>query len=336
MQPPLTAIQATIYDVAARAGCSPRTISRYFNAPHKLADRTRDRIAAVVDELDFRPNAFANRVSRQNLNMMGALVCADTPRHFYHAYRDMVSVASLELARRDRDLLLLSVDSDNEARVIHESFRQRKVDGLLIMGQPSTRLAAELARCSFPKIALGDAVVPDMPGLRRVSVDARAAYSQMTAALLARGYRRPVFVQTAEPRLRLAQHLAGARDAVAACPGATLRVLDAHATLVGAADCLDACLRLDPPPDLVLAQGDILAVCFLQAARARGLAVPADLGVAGFFGLELLDYLAPRLTTVRIPYQRLAEAAVRLLVEAPAATADLLLPAQVELGQSTR
>jgi LacI family transcriptional regulator len=68
------------------------------------------------------------------------------------------------------------------------------------------------------------------------------------------------------------------------------------------------------PPTAVLACSDRMAVGVLRAAQARRLSVPGDLSVIGYENRELAQCTSPALTTVRLPFEEVAElAAYRLL-----------------------
>ena len=69
-------------------------------------------------------------------------------------------------------------------------------------------------------------------------------------------------------------------------------------------------------PDGILALSDVVAAGVLHAVRRAGLRVPADVAVAGFDDLSFSPFLAPPLTTVRLPFDAMARAAVAWLVDA--------------------
>ena len=57
----MTHKQLTIQDIAAAAGVSKTTISRYLNGKYEyMSEETRVRIAAVISETSYRPNRMAN------------------------------------------------------------------------------------------------------------------------------------------------------------------------------------------------------------------------------------------------------------------------------------
>ena len=71
--------------------------------------------------------------------------------------------------------------------------------------------------------------------------------------------------------------------------------------------------------------------------RAMGLRVPEDVSVIGFDGIELGNYLSPRLTTVRQARERIADRSLEILLsdiagERPAV--HELLPFDIVEGES--
>ena len=65
---------STLYDVAKLAGVSPKTVSRVFNESHLVTEATRQRVMAIVQELDYHPNAIAASLKRQRSNVIGFVV----------------------------------------------------------------------------------------------------------------------------------------------------------------------------------------------------------------------------------------------------------------------
>ncbi|HWU14202.1 MAG TPA: LacI family DNA-binding transcriptional regulator, partial [Caulobacter sp.] len=50
---------ATIHDVALQAGVSPKTVSRVMNDHESVSAKTRERVRAAMQALDYHPNAVA-------------------------------------------------------------------------------------------------------------------------------------------------------------------------------------------------------------------------------------------------------------------------------------
>ena len=52
----------TIKQVAAAAGVSVATVSRYFNAPGQLSESTLQKVRQAVEELDYHPSALGRNL----------------------------------------------------------------------------------------------------------------------------------------------------------------------------------------------------------------------------------------------------------------------------------
>jgi LacI family transcriptional regulator len=76
-------------------------------------------------------------------------------------------------------------------------------------------------------------------------------------------------------------------------------------------------MLLDRPdrPSAVFAVNDNTAIGVLSAAHSLGLRVPEDLSLVGYNDIPVVTHLPVALTTVRVPFDRIASDAVRLLLD---------------------
>jgi LacI family transcriptional regulator len=70
-------------------------------------------------------------------------------------------------------------------------------------------------------------------------------------------------------------------------------------------------LDLPQPPTAVFAGSDETAAGVIEAARARGLRIPADISVVGFDDTQVARLVSPPLTTVRQPLREMGGVALR-------------------------
>src|SRR5256885_10079027 len=93
----------------------------------------------------------------------------------------------------------------------------------------------------------------------------------------------------------------------------------------------------DPLPDCVFAVTAVMARGALARLGAGGVAVPADVALAGFDDIPTLRDVYPPLTTVRLPLRRLGEIAARLVLSDDAPQPRVVpVPGEVVLRDSTR
>ena len=80
--------QMRIKDIAAEAGVSPATVSRYLNnRPGQMTEETRARIAAVIERTGYRPRAAARNLRSSRTNLIGVIL-ADIANPFSSAMID--------------------------------------------------------------------------------------------------------------------------------------------------------------------------------------------------------------------------------------------------------
>ena len=154
----------TIEDVAARAGVHAGTVSRALNRPEQVAPATRERIEAIVQELDFVPNRAARGLITGRTDNVAVIVPDITNPTF------AALVRSAGRAARDADLQLLLVDTGEHAEEEVRAARTlaQEVDGFVVLSP--RRLHRELG-------ALGStpAVFVNRPVRGRASVVIRTA-----------------------------------------------------------------------------------------------------------------------------------------------------------------
>ena len=90
----------------------------------------------------------------------------------------------------------------------------------------------------------------------------------------------------------------------------------------------------------MIAYNDLLAIGFIRAVTAAGVAVPEDVRVVGFDNILDADLVQPGLTTLAAPLVSLGSAAVNHLLKSrsrhrPEELEPMLLPARLVVRGST-
>ena len=116
---------------------------------------------------------------------------------------------------------------------------------------------------------------------------------------------------------RAADRMEGVRAAAeqAGIGADQLPVIEAAYTFDDGAKAFGELMALSPRPTAVLCGNDVLAVGAMQKARELGLRVPGDVSITGFDDIDLAGVVDPKLTTVRVPHNRMGEAAAEMLIK---------------------
>lgn len=315
--------QATVYEVAKKAGVSIATVSRVLNTPDRVNETTRDRVHQAIDALGFVPKAEAAARARKMHGRIGVLAPFFTFPSFVARLRGVAAA----LSDSPYELAIYNVDSSSRRIGWLASLPvTRRIDGLIVMALPFDEEAADrLVNHDLPTVLIEFS----RPRFSSVRINDAAGGAMAADHLADLGHTRCAFVGDAEvPDYALPTseyRLDGYRDALRK-RSITLRdcyISRAPHGLETAREATHALLDLAERPTALFAASDTQAMGALMAARERGLHVPRDLAIVGFDDIDVSEYIG--LTTVRQPLEESGRVAVDLLLSR---LADPTRPAQ--------
>jgi LacI family transcriptional regulator len=314
----------TIYDVAARAGVSIKTVSRVMNKEPNVRPAMRERVLEAASALDYSPNLSARSLAGSRSFVIAVFVDAALTIDHWRSERgaDYLSRIQLGATLQCRDAgyhLLIELIDHDAPRVRQEVaalLAALKPDGV-ILTPPSCdneTVLELLDKAGTPYVRLGperrDGVGP------RVHMDDFAAAREMTQHLAGLGHRRIGFI-VGEPRYGASQaRHGGYLDAMKqlGLPVADSWVRQGDFTFQSGLDQAKALLSLPDRPTAIFASNDDMALGCLAAAAELGLMAPGEVSVAGFDDSPSARFSRPQLTTVRQPVVEMASLATRLLI----------------------
>jgi DNA-binding LacI/PurR family transcriptional regulator len=303
----------TIHDVARVAGVGIGTVSRVINNSANVKPMTREKVLNAIAQLDYRPSPIARSMISKRTGSIGVLVPFFTRFFFIEVLRGVEAV----LAQQNRDLVLYNVLSNAQRdRYFTELPMRRKVDGLLIVSlTPEDETASTFAEKGMP-VVLVDAY---SPYLHSLVVDNVGGAYQAVKCLIEKGHRRIGFVNgivegnfkfnQANDRL-IGLHRAFGEAGLLFEPEL---VLVTEWTRQGGKEAAMQLLSQKKRPTAIFAASDMQAVGVLEAAKAFNFAVPDDLSVIGYDGIEISELL--EISTIQQPMQQMGQLGMHKLME---------------------
>jgi DNA-binding LacI/PurR family transcriptional regulator len=307
-------MRATVRDVAALAGVSPKTVSNVINGGVPVRPDTRERVESALAELDYVPNLSA-RGLRNGRSGTIALALPDlgTP------YSAELARWFVELARVRGWAVQIEQTGSDPARELELISRARAhlVDGLILNPVTLGESVVANGRGLPPTVVIGEVEPQDVD---QVHIDSFAAARDMTARLVALGHRRIAVVGTSDDDFRTAtseiRH-AGHRAALAAAgitEDPTLAIAVGTWSSAAAAGAVEGYLDSGSElPDAIVCFTDSMAIGVLHVLAEHGVRVPQDVAVVGFDDVDEAAFAVPSLTTVSFDKRAIAEAALTAL-----------------------
>ena len=306
-------MRATVKDVAARAGVSPKTVSNVINGVVPVSPDTRTRVEEALVALAYVPNLSARGLRNGRTGAIALAFPDLTTPYSAEMSHWFVEVAhergwSVQLEQtgmrpeRERELLIRG--------------KEHLVDGLVLNPVSLDESAIVGAESLPPVVVIGEV---EQSLVDQVRVDSVAAAHDMTEHLIGLGHRRIAVLGTSGEGLDTATARArtlGWAQAMAAAglpTGDDLRWACAAWSPGAAADAVRRRLEYGDAPDALFCFTDSLAIGAGHSLWEAGLRVPDDVSLAGFDDVADGRYALPPLTTVGLDKRRYAERALELL-----------------------
>ena len=125
---------ATIYDVAALAQVSPKTVSRVINDSNLVKESTRLRVMQAIEQLDFHPNAVAKSLKSQRTETVGFVIPYGSDFVFHDpGMLEQIQGAHDVLVSQGYHMILSVPKSHPEALAqVERLMKQKNVDGIIL------------------------------------------------------------------------------------------------------------------------------------------------------------------------------------------------------------
>lgn len=320
-------------DVAAQAGVSYQTVSRVVNGHPSVAEETRRRVQAVIDNLQFRPNNAA----RALVTGRGTTIAVFAGNTTLFGYAG--TLEGIEQAARASGLTVMITVLDQatpeEMRAAVIAATTQPLAGVICLTHDSAgRRALELVPRGLSAIGVGGVTGA---GHACAVVAEREGASAATAHLLELGHQtvHHVAIPSEDGEATRAR---GWRE--------TLQAVHRRVPAMVKATWLprsgyEAGLLLGRRrgATAILAGNDDLAVGLIRGLFDSGLRVPEDVSVVGFDNQPFTEFTRPALTTVQQSFPDIGRAAVGLLqsriADPTLAPETVSVPAPLVVREST-
>ncbi|WP_211290831.1 LacI family DNA-binding transcriptional regulator [Kineococcus xinjiangensis] len=300
---------STLTEVAARAGVSLTTASKAINGQSRVSEETRARVLKAARELSFTPNPMARSLISGRSGTVGLVIVDSLSQRFV-----VPTMLGAEAALSEIDLTMITSDARGDAgrlKAILDMLRQRKVDGILVLGDDNAVTPSLSADIDVPVVYVhGETTQPR--DIAHVPDD-RYGGHLLAEHLLDTGRRRIAHVSGPAGTRAVTERAAGVQSALGSA-GLELAAPIAYGpwSQRWGRQAVERLLTEVPDVDAIVCGSDQIAYGVVTGLQAAGRGVPDDVAVTGYdnwapFALET----DPPLTTVDMNLEDLGAAAVR-------------------------
>ena len=313
-------------DVAKAAGTSVAVVSYVINnGPRPVAEATRQRVLAAIQQTGYRPNAVARALASGSTKTFGLIV----PNIANPFVASMAHVLLQESLNHGHVMLLGDAGDDRQRELeLIQGLLNRQGDGLFSTSVDRHPYIDVIQASGTPLVML-DRIEP-RPGVSMLCVNEREAARQVTAHLLSHGYQQVGMISGPREMLNAQDRIQGWRDAMAQ-HGLTV---PAGSPRQGGSAAGQRMIASGRVPRALFTSNEGQAIGCIRALSEHGLRVPHDVALVCFNGTEQSAFHVPTLTTVRQPLREMARSAIAMLKNGHGEAQLAEFPHHLEIGES--
>jgi LacI family transcriptional regulator len=329
----------TLEGIAKLAKVSRSTVSRVINDDPHVNSKTRKRVLAIIQRLNYHPNVAARGLAAGRTRILGLVIPMGVSALFADPYFPiLIQGVSAACNAHDHSVMLWIAEAEYERRMIRQILHNGLVDGVIVASSRlNDPLIDALSSSHIPFVIIGR--LPERAKLNYVDVDNRRSAKELVEYMLGRGCRRIGTIAGPKNMIAGRDRLQGYLDALRGKGVASDPNLIVEGDFSEASGQAGMHSLLPFAPDAVFVASDSMAVGALREIRAAGLRVPDDIALAGFDDMPFSARMEPPLTTVRQPVHRTgyvaAEALIDLVDKPGSPTRKILLPTELVIRGST-
>jgi DNA-binding LacI/PurR family transcriptional regulator len=321
----------TIKDVAAEAGVSIATVSKYMNKLQHFSPKVEEKIRTSIIKLGYQLNPAAQSMVTGKTKMIGIAIV-----DIYNPYfASIIKGANRAAIASSYNLLVVDLEESTSEEMSLLKGLFPRVDGMVITARVPNLSVDFLTRLKKPFLIFGMSIYPDIPSVR---ADGYAGARTAGEYLYKLGKKRIAYV--GYPGVSWNRYrIKGLSDALKESDAALDLFNVQTLTMAAGQGIVPQLYQTTHKPDAIIGCNDEVAIGIMRGAWDLGLRVPEDVAIMGFDNIPVSQYISPALTTIDTCAEKIGETAVstiiKMIQEPDFNPGNILLPPNLIIRNST-
>lgn len=312
-------MSVTIKDIASRTGVSMATVSRVINNSGYVSSEKRKLVEEAIAEFNFVPSAMAKGLSRQNSNMVGALIPEIDNPFFSGVIHGITEVCD----KKNLNLILCSTNEspEREQRFVR-ALREQRICGLIVASSveeayQNTDYAEIFQNMDCPVVLIDRNILwSDLDG---VFTEDAGAMTELVSCLLNEGHRHIEYLagslNAGSGKKRLQGFYQAFSDHGVPCQESWIHP-SPYSSTEGYRIVQEI---LSGPraqwPSAIVTSNNRLSMGALKSLSEHQLQIPDDIAFGGYDQLEIMEFLSGNLTLLEKDNAEIGRLAMQMLYE---------------------
>lgn len=308
---------ATIKEVAALAGVSIATVSRFINNNGYVSKEVGDRISKAIQELDYVPNRVAISLKKTSTKTIGIVI----PDLSNVSFMDTVKGISDVAIKNNYEPIILSSEEDSESeKKILDVLVSKRVDGIIIASTGGNEEKILKTNESKIPVVLVDRDVCNRDGEIRIDAVVNDNFNgsyKMVNYLISLGHER-IAIITSQKSLTVAnERLEGYIRALEHnnMNISSNYILYGELNFYSGYELTKEVIMQPLKPTAIYAANNLVALGVVAALNEMKISIPSHMSVCAFGDFKYYNVLNPTLTVVNQMAYKIGKESAELLME---------------------
>jgi len=303
----------TLEDIARALKVSKMTVSRAINNHPEISRETRERILAVAQKMNYRPNQFARALTTNRSYLIGIVV----PDLMHSYFAEICRGVELQARPSGYQNLICNTDEDPRKEMAEIEALVSRTDGLIVasaLSEKETKFYRQLTK-DGGRIVLIDRLLEGLKVSAVITDDVHVGVLA-TQHLIKLGHRQIGHLRGTSASTSL-QRFQGFMNAMSAA-GLPVRedlIRDCGFTENDGYQAMKSWIADGQLPSAIFAANDPAAIGAMTSLHEAGINVPDDVAIVGAGRIHYGDMLRIPLTTVTWSTLEMGQTAASLLLE---------------------
>lgn len=290
----------TIKDISKASGFSITTVSKALNDYPDISKHTKALIRDLCAEMGYIPNSSARSLKTTHSYTIGVVFEEITNQGLQHpVFSKILESFKSELESQGFDILFLAKYMGNQNGSYLQHSKRKQVEAILVLcADFNTPEMIELYQSDIPIIMIDF----DVNTATNITSDNQTGVYQAVKHLIDHHHQkiahihgeRNTFIggQRKEFFEQYLQEFGLEVNEAYMVPGNNFSKEEGYTAM-------QKLMALKTPPTAVFCASDMLAIGAIEAIHDAGMEVPKDFSIIGFDGIDIGQYITPRLTTIK-------------------------------------
>ena len=302
----------TLQDIADRVGVTKMTVSRFIRDPNSVAEKTREKISEIINELGYIQNRAPAMLSKSSSKAIGILL----PSLSNQVFANLVQGIELVTKQRGYHTLIAHCNYNELEEEEQIAFLlSYQVDGLILTETKHTEKTRQMLRTAgVPVVETME--LPEQPIDMAVGLNHMEAAYHVINKMIANG-KRHIMYFGARLDTRTKLRMEGYDKAMLEVGLTPQHVLtDEHSSFTLGGELLLDALKQNPELDGIFCTNDDIAIGAMMECANKGISVPDQISIVGYNALDIGQAISPKLVSVDTPRFEIGKKSAELLLDA--------------------